>query len=129
MIFKMEKYLFILTIAITLVSGPLQLSSSSYAFYDLYTIEQTTTTHELYEKNNSNIKDLKIVLLTDGLFSDTGWGAFAYNAAHSLEIKYDYDIDFKENVAIPDIEIILREYANVGYDLIIAHGFEWEHLL
>ena len=45
MIFKMEKYLFILTIAITLVSGPLQLSSSSYAFYDLYTIEQTTTTH------------------------------------------------------------------------------------
>ena len=71
------------------------------------------------------IKDLKIALLTDGLFSDTGWGAFAYNAAHSLEIKYGYDIDFKENVAIPDIEIILREYANAGFDLIIAHGFEW----
>ena len=122
---KEEKYLFIFTIAITLVSGPLQLSSSSYAFYDINTIEQTTTTHELYEKNNSNIKDLKIALLTDGLFSDTGWGAFAYNAAHSLEIKYGYDIDFKENVAIPDIEIILREYANAGYDLIIAHGFEW----
>ena len=122
---KKEKYLFILTIAITLVSRPLQLSSSSYAFYDINTIEQTTTTYELYEKNNSNIKDLKIALLTDGLFSDTGWGAFAYNAAHFLEIKYGYDIDFKENVAIPDIEIILREYANAGYDLIIAHGFEW----
>ncbi len=128
MIFKEkgERYLFILTITITLVSGPLQLSSSSYAFYDRNTtIEQTTTTHELYEKNNSDIKDLKIALLTDGLFSDTGWGAFAYNAAHSLDIKYGYDIDFKENVAIPDIEIILREYANAGYDLIIAHGFEW----
>ena len=128
MIFKEteEKCLFILTIAITLVSGPLLLSSSSYAFYDINAIEQTTTTtHELYEKNNSNIKDLKIALLTDGLFSDTGWGAFAYNAAHALEIKYGYDFDFKENVAIPDIEIILREYANAGYDLIIAHGFEW----
>jgi len=130
MIFKEteEKCLFILTIAITLVSGPLLLSSSSYAFSDINTIEQTTTTtttHELYEKNNSNIKDLKIALLTDGLFSDTGWGAFAYNAAHALEIKYGYDFDFKENVAIPDIEIILREYANAGYDLIIAHGFEW----
>lgn len=124
---KEEKCLFILTIAITLVSGPLLLSSSSYAFYDINAIEQTTTTttHELYEKNNSNIKDLKIALLTDGLFSDTGWGAFAYNAAHALEIKYGYDFDFKENVAIPDIEIILREYANAGYDLIIAHGFEW----
>jgi len=125
---KEEKCLFILTIAITLVSGPLLLSSSSYAFYDINAIEQTTTTtttHELYEKNNSNIKDLKIALLTDGLFSDTGWGAFAYNAAHALEIKYGYNIDFKENVAIPDIESILREYANAGYDLIIAHGFEW----
>ena len=121
-----EKYLLILTIAIILVSGPLQLSSSSYAFYDIYTIEQTTANnHKLYEKNNYNIKDLKIALLTDGLFSDSGWGAFAYNAAQSLEIKYGYDIDFKENVAIPDIEIILREYANAGYDVIIAHGFEW----
>jgi basic membrane protein A and related proteins len=128
MIFKeKEEYLFILAIAITLVSGPLQLSLSSYAFYDRYTIEQTTTTtHGLYEqKNNSNIKDLKIALLTDGLFSDAGWGAFGYNAARALEIKYGYDIDFKENVAIPDIEITLREYANAGYDLIIAHGFEW----
>ncbi len=128
MIFKeKEEYLFILAIAITLVSGPLQLSLSSYAFYDRYTIEQTTiTTHGLYEqKNNSNIKNLKIALLTDGLFSDAGWGAFGYNAARALEIKYGYDIDFKENVAIPDIEITLREYANAGYDLIIAHGFEW----
>ena len=122
---KEEKYLFILTIAIILLSGPLQLSSSIYAFYDINTIEQTTTPYELYEKNNSIIKDLKIALLTDGLFSDTGWGAFAYNAAHSLEIKYGYDIEFKENVAILDIENILREYANAGFDLIISHGFEW----
>jgi basic membrane protein A len=122
-----EKYLIILAIPIILVSGPLQLSLSSYAFYDGYTFEQTTTTaHGLYEQNNnSNIKDLKIALLTDGLFSDAGWGIFAYNAATVLEIKYGYDIDFKENVAIPDIEITLREYANTGYDLIISHGFEW----
>jgi basic membrane protein A and related proteins len=84
---KEEKYLFILTIAIILVSGPLQLSSSTYAFYDINTTQKTTTPYELYEKNNSIIKDLKIALLTDGLFSDTGWGAFAYNAVHSLEIN------------------------------------------
>ena len=52
------------------------------------------------EEKNSNIKDLKIALLTDGLFSDAGWGAFAYNAAQSLEKKYGYDMDFKENVII-----------------------------
>ena len=128
MIFRVKKwYIFTIIIGITLIIGLSQLSSSSYAFFDRHTIEQTTTTYGLlYEqKNNSNIKDLKLALLTDGLFSDAGWGAFAYNAARALEKKYGYDIDFKENVAIPDIEITLREYANSGHDLIIAHGFEW----
>src|SRR5215204_5034351 len=133
MIYKEKKeYIYILAIGITLIIGQLQLSSSSYAFFDRDTIEQKKTTTiittipGLYDqKNNSNNTDLKIALLTDGLFSDAGWGAFGYNAGQSLEEKYGYDIDFKENVAIPDIEITLREYANVGYDLIIAQGFEW----
>ena len=121
-----KEYIYILAIATTLIVGPLQISDPSYAFVDRYTIVQTTaTTNGLSEEKNSNIRDLKIALLTDGLFSDAGWGAFAYNAAQSLEKKYGYNMDFKENVDIPDIEITLREYANAGYDLIIAHGFEW----
>jgi basic membrane protein A and related proteins len=72
-----------------------------------------------------DIKKLKIVLLTDALFSDAGWGAFGYNAAQALNNKYGHEIDFKDNVPIPDIEAMLREYADKGYDLIIAQGFEW----
>jgi basic membrane protein A and related proteins len=70
-------------------------------------------------------KHLKIALLTDALFSDAGWGAFAYNAAQVIKTKYGHELDFKDNVAIPDIEATLRDYAHGGYDLIIAHGFEW----
>ena len=70
-------------------------------------------------------KKLKIALLTDALFSDAGWGAFGYNAAQELNNKYGYNIDFKDNVAIPDIENTLRKYSDSGYDLIIAQGFEW----
>ncbi|HJU58498.1 MAG TPA: BMP family protein [Nitrososphaeraceae archaeon] len=127
MIFRVKKwYIFTIIIGIILIIGLSQLSSSSYAFFDRHTIEQTTTPHGLYEqKNNSNIKDLKIAFLTDSLFSDAGWGAFGYNAARALEKKYGYGIDFKENVAIPDIEITLREYANAGHDLIIAFNFIW----
>jgi basic membrane protein A and related proteins len=121
-------YFFILIMGITLIVRPLQISPSSYAFIDKYTIEiraAASTTHGFSEKNNSNIKNLKIALLTDSLFSDAGWGAFAYNAARALEKNYGYDVSFKENVAIPDIEITLREYANAGYDVIIAHNFPW----
>ena len=70
-------------------------------------------------------KKLKIAFLTDGLFSDAGWGAFGYNAAQALEGKYSYMVDYKENVPIPKIEETLRDYANSGYDIIISHGFEW----
>jgi basic membrane protein A len=102
-------------------------SSSSYAFFDHNNILKTKiiTITLLPFEQTSEIRKMKIALLTDSLFSDAGWGAFGYNAALSLEKKYGYDIDFKENISIPDIEITLREYANAGYDLIIAHGFEW----
>src|SRR3712207_9473153 len=103
MIFKEKKgYLFVLSITTTLIIGPLQISHASQIFFDRYIIEirpAVATTHILSENKYS---DLRIALLTDGLFSDTGWGAFAYNAAQSLEIEYGYDIDFRENVAIPD---------------------------
>jgi basic membrane protein A len=68
---------------------------------------------------------LKIALLTDALFSDAGWGAFGYNAAQALHTKYGHKVDFRDNVAIPDIESTLRRYADSGYDLIIAQGYEW----
>ena len=68
---------------------------------------------------------LKIALVTDALFSDGGWGATAYNAAQQLETKYGHQVAYAESIAIPDIEATLRQYAVDGYDLIIAHGFQW----
>lgn len=70
-------------------------------------------------------KNLRIAFLTDGLFSDAGWGAFGYNAAQALQEEYAHVVDFKENVPISMIENTLREYAKADYDLIISHGFEW----
>jgi basic membrane protein A and related proteins len=68
---------------------------------------------------------LKVKLLTDALFSDSGWGAAAYNASQALKEKYGLDLTAGEKVPIPDIEPTLRDAAEEGNDLIIAHGFEW----
>ncbi len=68
---------------------------------------------------------LKVKLLTDALFSDSGWGAPAYNASQALKEKYGLDLTAGEKVPIPDIEPTLRDAADEGNDLIIAHGFEW----
>jgi hypothetical protein len=70
-------------------------------------------------------KILKIALVTDGLFSDGGWSAAAYNAAKQLETNYGHNLTYVDNIAISDIENTLRQYSEDGYDLIIAHGFQW----
>ena len=70
-------------------------------------------------------KPLKVALLTDALFSDGGWGAVAYNASQVLKDKYSLELTTQEKIAIPDIEPTLRDAAEAGNDLIIAHGFEW----
>ncbi|MGI0013009.1 MAG: BMP family ABC transporter substrate-binding protein [Nitrososphaera sp.] len=68
---------------------------------------------------------LKIALVTDALFSDSGWAATAYSAARMLETRYGHNVACVDNIAIRDIEPTLRKYAEDGYDLIIAHGFQW----
>lgn len=127
---KKKLYGFAIIIGIALIIGFSKGISYSYAFSEKDSNEKITTITTATDKlqanlNNSNIRNLKIIFVTDGLFSDAGWGAFGYNAARAIESKYGYNLDFKENVAIPDIEATLTEYAKGGYDVIIAHGFEW----
>ncbi len=77
--------------------------------------------------DNSGIpkSNLRVALITDANFSDKGWGESSLDAAHYIEQKYNFSIALEDNVAIPDIDMTLRKYAESGYDLIIAHGFQW----
>jgi basic membrane protein A and related proteins len=102
-------------------------SSSIFAFSTNNTnkTEKPITIHLQNQTTLNPEKKLKIAFLTDGLFSDAGWGAFGYNAAQAIQEKYSYIVDLKENVPIAEIEETLRDYTKAGYDLIISHGFEW----
>jgi basic membrane protein A and related proteins len=69
--------------------------------------------------------NLRIAIITDANFSDKGWGESSLNAARYIDQKYNFSIATEDNVPIPDIEMTLRKYCESGYDLIIAHGFQW----
>ena len=60
-----------------------------------------------------------------GLFSDAGWGAFAYNAGQEIISKYGYEVTFLDNVSVSNIVTTLKDYADGNYDIIIAQGYEW----
>lgn len=73
----------------------------------------------------SQKSSLRIAVVTDALFSDRGWGESSLRAAEFIEKQYGFDVTKEDNVAIADIEATLQRYAQEGYDLIIAHGFQW----
>jgi basic membrane protein A and related proteins len=77
------------------------------------------------DDNGISKSSLRIAIITDANFSDRGWGESSLNAARYIEQKYNISIAAEDNIAIPDIEMTLRKYAGAGYDLIIAHGFQW----
>ena len=77
------------------------------------------------DDNGGPKSNLRIAIITDANFSDKGWGESSLNAVRYIEQKYNFSIATEDNVAIPDIEMTLRKYAESGYDLIIAHGFQW----
>ena len=125
---KISLYIKTLVIVVLAMFGVLVIFSSNiFPISADYTKipEKLITTPTQDQSTADNGKKLKIAFLTDGLFSDAGWGAFGYNAAQALQGKYSYIVELKENVPIPKIEETLRDYAKAGYDLIISHGFEW----
>lgn len=68
---------------------------------------------------------LRVAVLTDALFNDHGWGESSLMAAQFIENRHGIVVAEEDNVGIADIESTLSEYAQEGYDLIIAHGFQW----
>ena len=76
-------------------------------------------------QDNTPNSTIRLAVLTDANFSDLGWGESSLKAAKLIEQKYGLNVAAEDNVAIPDIEATLSRYADAGYNLIIAHGFQW----
>jgi basic membrane protein A and related proteins len=110
-----------LYVAIALASVVIAVGVFSF-FYSYSMVWQQ---QDFAEDNGIPKSNLKVAIVTDANFSDKGWGESSLNAANYVEQKYNFSIAVEDNVAIPDIEMTLRKYTVSGYDLIIAHGFQW----
>jgi basic membrane protein A len=102
--------------------GSVVIAVGVFSFLYIYPLEWQ---RDFADINGISKSNLRIAIITDANFSDNGWGESSLNAARYIEQKYNFSIAPEDNVAIPDIEMTLRKYAESGYDLIIAHGFQW----
>jgi basic membrane protein A and related proteins len=64
----------------------------------------------------------KIAAILTGPWDDNSWNEAAYIALGSME-EAGYETGYSESVSESDIQRVLREYADEGYQMIVAHSF------
>jgi basic membrane lipoprotein Med (substrate-binding protein (PBP1-ABC) superfamily) len=69
---------------------------------------------------------LQIALLTSGPVSDAGWYAGAYEGLLLLEDSIGASISHQQTRTPAEFDEAFRSYAATGYDVVFAHGFEYQ---
>ncbi len=71
-------------------------------------------------------KDAKIVLLLPGEINDQGWNASNYAGVVKCNDELGTNMEYIEAVQPADFESTFREYAERGYDIIMAAGSQFD---
>jgi basic membrane lipoprotein Med (substrate-binding protein (PBP1-ABC) superfamily) len=69
---------------------------------------------------------LRAALLTSGPVSDAGWYAGAYDGLLLIEDSLDAEVSHQQTRTPAEFDEAFLAYASSGYDLIFAHGFEYQ---
>jgi len=70
----------------------------------------------------------RVALILPGKSDDLSWNQMAFESLKKFAKEKDVETAVHENVAIADAERLMRSYAQEGYNLIIAHGVEYQDL-
>ncbi len=73
----------------------------------------------------SNVS-MRVALLTAGPVSDAGWYAGAYEGLMLLRDSLDAAVSHQQTRTPAEFDEAFLSYASNGYDLIFAHGFEYQ---
>ncbi len=73
-----------------------------------------------------NPADYKIVLLLPGPINDQSWNATNYAGLEACNKTLGTKMEYVENVQASDFESTFREYAERGYDLVMAAGSQFD---
>ncbi|MGY8778218.1 MAG: BMP family ABC transporter substrate-binding protein, partial [Longimicrobiales bacterium] len=69
---------------------------------------------------------LRAALLTSGPVSDAGWYAGAYDGLLLIEEMLGAQVSHQQTATPAEFDEAFMAYAESGYDLIFAHGFEYQ---
>ncbi len=67
----------------------------------------------------------KVALILPGRIDDLAWNTAAYNGLKAIESELNVETTYVETVDPADVERVLRDFASQGYDLIVAHSYDY----
>jgi len=70
-------------------------------------------------------KKLRVAMVMPGLITDMSWNTGAYRAMKKVAEETGVEYSYQQQVADADVERALRDYAQKGYDLILAESFNY----
>ncbi|NMC53600.1 MAG: BMP family ABC transporter substrate-binding protein [Chloroflexi bacterium] len=73
----------------------------------------------------SGLSGMKMAAVLSGPVNDGGWNTNAYQALTEARDKYGLEIAYTEYVKVEDAAQVMRDYADAGFQIIMAHGNEY----
>lgn len=78
------------------------------------------------EASSSGDEGLRVALLTAGPVSDAGWYAGAYEGLLLIEDSLGARVSHQQTRTPSEFDEAFLAYASSGYDIVFAHGFEYQ---
>lgn len=67
-------------------------------------------------------KTYKLAAILPGVITDADYNTLGYIAATAVQSDLGVKMAYSESVAVPDVERVMREYIDAGYNIIWTHG-------
>lgn len=76
--------------------------------------------------SSTEAESLKVALVLPDVITDLSWNAVAYQGLEAAAKELGVEFTYQERVADADVERVLRDYADKGYDFILAESFNYQ---
>jgi basic membrane protein A len=67
-------------------------------------------------------KEYKLAAIFPGVITDNDYNTLAYVGMTEAQKKLGIEAVYSESVAVPDVDRVMREYVDAGYNIIWTHG-------
>lgn len=67
-------------------------------------------------------QDLKLAAILPGVITDADYNTLGYIGTTAVQTDLGIEVAYSENVAVPDVERVMREYIDDGFNIIFTHG-------